>query len=136
MSERRAGELGLKPKARILAAASAGVDPSVMGLGPIPASRKALARAGLQPADLELTELNEAFASQSLACIQELGLDPARVNPNGGAIALGHPLGASGARITTTLVHELARRKGRYGLATMCIGVGQGISIVIENLER
>jgi 3-oxoadipyl-CoA thiolase len=136
MSESRAGALGLKPKARILSAASAGVDPSVMGLGPIPASRKALARAGLRPDDLDVIELNEAFASQSLACIGELGLDPDRVNPNGGAIALGHPLGASGARITTTLVHELARRKGRYGLATMCIGVGQGISLVIENLER
>ena len=136
MSESRAGALGLQPKARILAAASAGVDPSVMGLGPIPASRKALARAGLKAQDLDLIELNEAFASQSLACIGELGLDPERVNPNGGAIALGHPLGASGARITTTLVHELARRKGRYGLATMCIGVGQGISLVIENLER
>jgi len=136
MSESRAAALGLKAKARVLAAASAGVDPSVMGLGPIPASRKALARAGLRPEDLDVIELNEAFASQSLACIGELGLDPDRVNPNGGAIALGHPLGASGARITTTLVHELVRRKGRYGLATMCIGVGQGISLVIENLER
>ena len=136
MSERRAGEIGLKARARILAAASAGVDPSVMGLGPIPASRKALARAGIKAGDLDVIELNEAFASQSLACVRELGLDPERVNPNGGAIALGHPLGASGARITTTLVHELARRKGRYGLATMCIGVGQGISLVLENLER
>jgi acetyl-CoA acetyltransferase family protein len=136
MSESRAGALGLKPKARIVSAASAGVDPSVMGIGPIPASRKALARAGLRPDELDVIELNEAFASQSLACIGELGLDPDRVNPNGGAIALGHPLGASGARITTTLVHELARKRGRYGLATMCIGVGQGISLVIENLER
>jgi acetyl-CoA acetyltransferase family protein len=136
MSERRVAELGLNPKARILAAASAGVHPSVMGLGPIPASKKALARAGLRASDLDLIELNEAFASQAIACIQELGLDPERVNPNGGAIALGHPLGASGARITATLVHELVRRKGRYGLATMCIGVGQGIALLVENLQR
>ncbi len=132
MSQTRARALGLKPLAQIVAAASAGVDPSVMGLGPIPASRKALARAGLQAKDLDLIELNEAFASQSIACIQELGLDPERVNPNGGAIALGHPLGASGARITATLVHEMARRGARYGLATMCIGVGQGIAMIVE----
>ena len=105
-----------------------------MGLGPIPASRKALARAGLKPADLDVVEINEAFASQAIACVRGLDLDPARVNPNGGAIALGHPLGASGARILTTLVHELARRGGRYGLATMCIGVGQGIALVVESL--
>jgi 3-oxoadipyl-CoA thiolase len=134
MSESHAQRLGVRPKARILAAASAGVDPSCMGLGPIPASRKALQRAGLKTSDLDVIELNEAFASQSLACIRDLELDPERVNPNGGAIALGHPLGASGARITATLVHELARRHGRYGLATMCIGVGQGISLVIEGL--
>ena len=136
VSESYAERLGLRPKARILAAASAGVDPSLMGLGPIPAARKALARAGLRASDLDLIELNEAFASQALACIRELELDPERVNPNGGAIALGHPLGASGTRITATLVWELARRRARYGLATMCIGVGQGIAVVVENLER
>lgn len=136
MSERYASKLGLQPKARVLAAASAGVDPSCMGLGPIPATRKALRRAGLHIDDLDVIELNEAFASQVLACMQELAFDPQRVNPNGGGIALGHPLGASGARITATLVHELVRRKGRYGLATMCIGVGQGIALVIENLVR
>jgi len=122
--------------ARVMAAASAGVDPSCMGLGPIPTSRKALARAGLKAGDLDVIELNEAFASQVLACIRDLELDPERVNPNGGAIALGHPLGASGVRIIATLVHELARRKARYGLATMCIGVGQGIATVVENLIR
>jgi 3-oxoadipyl-CoA thiolase len=131
-------ELGLSPLARIVASAVAGVDPSVMGLGPIPATRKALARAGLSAADLDLIELNEAFASQSIACIRHLGLDPARVNIYGGAIALGHPLGASGARMLTTLVHALRRIGGRYGLATMCIGVGQGIAMVVEavNSER
>jgi acetyl-CoA acetyltransferase family protein len=132
MSARRAEALGLHPLAVIRGAAAAGVDPSVMGLGPIPASRKALARAGITVGDLDVIELNEAFASQSIACIQELGLDPLRVNPNGGAIALGHPLGASGARITATLVHELNRRRGRWGLAAMCIGVGQGIALVVE----
>ena len=114
--------------------AVAGVDPRLMGLGPVPATSKALARAGLTVADLDLVELNEAFASQSIACIDQLRLDPARVNVNGGAIALGHPLGASGARILTTLAHELRRRGGRYGLATMCIGVGQGIAVIIEAL--
>jgi acetyl-CoA acetyltransferase len=103
-----------------------------MGLGPIPATRKALARAGLAVDDLDLIELNEAFAAQSIACIRELQLDPARVNVNGGAIALGHPLGASGARVLTTLVHEMRRRGARYGLATMCIGVGQGIATIVE----
>jgi 3-oxoadipyl-CoA thiolase len=136
MAESHAQRIGVRPLARVLAAASAGVDPSVMGLGPIPASRKALARAGLRVSDLDSVELNEAFASQVLACIRDLELDPERVNPNGGAIALGHPLGASGARLIATLVHELVRRKARYGLATMCIGVGQGISTVVENLER
>ena len=125
---------GLQPMARIVSMAVAGVDPAVMGLGPIPATRKALERAGLKVSELDLVELNEAFASQSLVCIRELGLDPERVNVNGGAIALGHPLGASGARILTTLVHELRRRNGRYGLATMCIGVGQGIATVIERM--
>jgi 3-oxoadipyl-CoA thiolase len=130
----RARELGLKPLARIVATAVAGVDPAVMGVGPVPASRKALARAGLSVDDLDLVELNEAFASQSLVCIDELGLDPDKVNVNGGAIALGHPLGASGARLMTMLVHELRRRDGRYGLATMCIGVGQGIATVVERI--
>jgi acetyl-CoA acetyltransferase family protein len=124
----------LQPLARIVTTAVAGVEPVAMGLGPIAATRKALARAGLTIADLGLVELNEAFASQSLACIAELGLDPTKVNVNGGAIALGHPLGASGAKILTTLVHELRRRGGRYGLATMCIGVGQGIATVVERV--
>ncbi|HVA87492.1 MAG TPA: acetyl-CoA C-acyltransferase [Candidatus Saccharimonadales bacterium] len=130
-----ARELGLRPMARIVATAVSGVDPAMMGLGPVPATRKVLARAGLEIADLDLIELNEAFASQSIACIRELGLDPARVNVNGGAIALGHPLGMSGARLVTMLVHELAARGGRYGLATMCIGVGQGIATVVERIE-
>jgi acetyl-CoA C-acetyltransferase/3-oxo-5,6-didehydrosuberyl-CoA/3-oxoadipyl-CoA thiolase len=129
-----ATELGTAPLARIVATAVAGVDPSVMGLGPIPATRKALARAGLTLADIDLVELNEAFAAQSIACIRELKLDPARVNIYGGAIALGHPLGASGARILSTLTHALRRTGGRYGLATMCIGVGQGIAMIIESL--
>jgi 3-oxoadipyl-CoA thiolase len=125
-------ELGLEPMARVVATAVAGVDPSCMGLGPIPATRKALARAGLRAADLDLVELNEAFAAQAIACMRELELDPSRVNVYGGGIALGHPLGASGARILTTLVHALRRTGGRYGLATMCIGVGQGIAMVVE----
>ncbi|GAB4203845.1 MAG: thiolase family protein [Roseiflexaceae bacterium] len=132
MSEERARALGLRPLAQIVSTAVAGVDPAFMGLGPVPASRKALARAGLSAADLDLVELNEAFAAQALACVRDLELDPARVNVNGGAIALGHPLGASGARILTTLIHELHRRNGRYALASMCIGVGQGIATVIE----
>jgi len=122
----RGSRLGLRPMARIVATAVAGVDPAVMGLGPIPATRKALERAGLSVADLDLIELNEAFASQSIACVRELGLDPERVNVDGGAIALGHPLGASGGRLIATLVHGLRRTGGRYGLASMCIGVGQG----------
>jgi acetyl-CoA acetyltransferase family protein len=128
----RARSLGLQPLARVVATAVAGVDPAVMGVGPVPATRKALERAGLSVADLDLVELNEAFASQSIACIRELELDEERVNVNGGAIALGHPLGMSGARMITMLVHELARRGGRYGLATMCIGVGQGIATIVE----
>jgi 3-oxoadipyl-CoA thiolase len=122
------------PLARIVATAVAGVDPSRMGLGPIPATRKALARAGLGVADLDLVELNEAFAAQALACIRELELDPAKVNIYGGAIALGHPLGCTGAKLLTTLVHALRRTGGRYGLVTMCIGVGQGIAMVVERL--
>lgn len=124
----------LTPIARMVSSGAAGVHPDVMGIGPVPASEKALARAGITTDDLDLVELNEAFASQSLACLRLLGLDPEKVNVNGGAIAIGHPLGASGARLLVTLVHELARRGGRYGLATMCIGVGQGISTVIERV--
>jgi 3-oxoadipyl-CoA thiolase len=131
----RAAALGLRPMARVVATAVAGVDPAVMGIGPIPATRKALDRAGLDVGDLDLIELNEAFASQSLVCIDELGLDPAKVNVNGGAIALGHPLGMSGARLITMLTHELRRTGGRYGLATMCIGVGQGIATIVERLD-
>ncbi len=131
----RARALGLAPMARVVATAVAGVDPSVMGIGPVPAVRKVLDRAGLAVADLSLVELNEAFASQSVVCIDELGLDPETVNVNGGAIALGHPLGASGGRLMTMLVHELRRRGGRYGLATMCIGVGQGIATIVERIE-
>ncbi len=135
MDAETARSLGQKPLARIVTSAVAGVDPAVMGLGPIPATRKALARAGLKPGDLDLIELNEAFAAQAIACIRDLGLDPARVNPHGGAIALGHPLGASGSKVLTTLVHALRRSGGRYGLATMCIGVGQGIALVVERVE-
>jgi acetyl-CoA acetyltransferase family protein len=124
----------LKPMARLVSSAAAGVHPDVMGIGPVPASAKALGRAGLAASDLDLVELNEAFASQTVASIRSLELDPDRVNVNGGAIAIGHPLGASGARIVVTLVHELRRRGGRFGLATMCIGVGQGISLVVESV--
>ena len=131
----RARELGLRPMARVVATAVAGVDPAVMGLGPIPATRKVLERAGLAVSDLDLIELNEAFASQSLACVRELGLDPAKVNVDGGAIALGHPLGASGGRLITSLVHGLRRTGGRFGLATMCIGVGQGIATLVERID-
>jgi 3-oxoadipyl-CoA thiolase len=131
-----AARLGLKPLARIVGMAVAGVDPSYMGMGPVPATRKALARSGLRLDQIDRIELNEAFASQAVACIRELGFDPSRVNVNGGAIALGHPLGASGARMLTTLVHELRRSGGRRGLAAMCIGVGQGIATVIEMAEK
>jgi 3-oxoadipyl-CoA thiolase len=134
-SETRARAIGLRPMARMLSSAVAGVDPATMGLGPIPASRLALARAGLSVGDMELVELNEAFAAQALPCMRELGLDPAKVNVNGGAIAIGHPLGASGARLVATLLHEMRRRDARYGLATMCIGVGQGIASVWESVE-
>ena len=114
--------------------AIAGVDPAIMGIGPVPATRKALQRAGLTASDIDLIELNEAFASQSIACIQELGLDPQKINVNGGSIAIGHPLGCSGVRISTTLLHEMKRRDLRYGLATMCVGVGQGAAIVYEKV--
>jgi acetyl-CoA acetyltransferase family protein len=128
----KARELGLTPLARIVASASAGVDPREMGMGPVPATRKALARAGLSARDLDLVELNEAFAAQALAVVQELQLDPDRVNVDGGAIAIGHPLGMSGARLLTHLVHALRARGGRYGLATLCVGVGQGLSVIVE----
>jgi acetyl-CoA C-acetyltransferase len=131
-SEAGLKRLGRPPLARVVVTAVAGVEPRYMGIGPIPATHKALARAGLEASALDLVELNEAFAAQALPCMRELGLDPARVNVNGGAIAIGHPLGCSGARLVTTLVHELARRKARLGLATMCIGVGQGISAILE----
>ncbi|MDM5225748.1 acetyl-CoA C-acyltransferase [Cytobacillus sp. NJ13] len=132
MSEEKARELGLKPLGTYIVSAAAGLEPSIMGAGPVYSTQKALKRAGLTMNDIDLTELNEAFASQSLACIKELGADSERVNVNGGAIAFGHPLGASGARILTTLLHEMKRRNSKYGLATMCVGVGQGISTIVE----
>jgi 3-oxoadipyl-CoA thiolase len=134
-SQARAAELGLRPMARMVASAVAGVDPATMGLGPIPASRLALERAGLTVEDLDLVELNEAFAAQAIPVMRDLGMDPEKTNVNGGAIAIGHPLGASGARLTATLLHEMRRRGARYGLATMCIGVGQGIAAVFESVE-
>ncbi len=133
-SAEKAEQPGIKPWARVVATGVAGVDPAYMGLGPIPASRKALARAGLSINDMDLIEINEAFASQALYCARELEIDQDKLNVNGGAIALGHPLGASGARILGTLLHELRRRGGHYGLASMCIGVGQGIAVVVEML--
>ncbi|WHX68015.1 acetyl-CoA C-acyltransferase [Peribacillus frigoritolerans] len=136
MSAEKARELGLKPLAKYVVGAVAGLEPSIMGLGPIHAIKKALERASLTIEDIGLVELNEAFASQSLECIRQLKLDQEKVNVNGGAIAFGHPLGASGARILTTLVHEMKKRKVRYGLATMCVGVGQGISAIIENIDK
>jgi 3-oxoadipyl-CoA thiolase len=132
MSEPAARELGVKPLARFVSSADAGVDPRYMGIGPVPASRKALRMAGWTASQLDLIELNEAFASQSLACIRDLDLDPSKVNVNGGAIALGHPLGASGSRLIGTLAHEMKRRGAARGLATMCIGVGQGIAVALE----
>jgi 3-oxoadipyl-CoA thiolase len=129
-----AAKNGWQPLARVVTSAVAGVDPAFMGLGPIPATQKALARAGLTIGDLDLYEINEAFASQSIACMRDLGMDPAKANVNGGAIALGHPLGCSGARLAGTVLHELRRRNGRYALATMCIGVGQGIATIFERV--
>ena len=131
-SEERAQELGVEPLGAFVGSAVAGVDPRVMGIGPVPAVRKLLERAGVEVSDLDLVELNEAFASQSLVVIRELGLDPEKVNVNGGAIALGHPLGMSGARLVVTLLHELRRRGGKYGLATLCVGVGQGQAALFE----
>jgi len=133
-SEAAVQKYGLKPVARIVSMAVAGVDPAIMGIGPVPATQKALQRAGLTVKDLDLVELNEAFAVQSLACIRDLGLDVSRINVNGGSIAIGHPLGASGVRISTTLLHEMKRRDVRYALATMCVGVGQGAAVVYEKL--
>ncbi|MBO9731601.1 MAG: acetyl-CoA C-acyltransferase [Chitinophaga sp.] len=135
VSEKALKQFNLQPLAQIKSMAVAGVDPAIMGIGPVPASRKALQRAGITADQLHLAELNEAFASQSLACIQDLGLNPDIVNVNGGAIAIGHPLGCSGVRITTTLLHEMKRRPGaKYGLATMCVGVGQGAAMVFEKV--
>jgi acetyl-CoA acyltransferase len=134
MSEERARELGLKPKVRVRAMAVAGVDPAVMGIGPVPATHKALERAGLKLEDIDLIEINEAFAAQTLTVIKLLKADPEKVNVRGGALAIGHPLGASGARIATTLIHAMADRKARFGLATMCIGAGQGIATIFEAL--
>ena len=133
-SEAAVIKYGLQPKAKVVSMAVAGVDPAIMGIGPVPASKKALERAGLNVGQLDLIELNEAFASQSIACIHDLGLDLEKVNVNGGSIALGHPLGCSGTRISTTLLYELKRRRAKYGMATMCIGVGQGAAIVYEAL--
>lgn len=133
-SEEALKKYKLTPMAKVVSMAVAGVDPSIMGIGPVPATKKVLRRAGLSLADINLIELNEAFASQSLACIQELELDPSLVNVNGGSIAIGHPLGCSGARISATLLYELKRRNARYGLATMCVGVGQGAAVVYESL--
>ncbi|MBS4204244.1 acetyl-CoA C-acyltransferase [Lederbergia citrea] len=134
MSEAKAKELGLIPLVKYKTSAVAGVEPSIMGIGPVPASKKALARVGMSVADIDLVELNEAFASQSIACIEKLNLDITNVNVNGGSIAYGHPLGASGARILTTLIHEMKRRNVETGMATMCVGVGQGITLIAENI--
>jgi acetyl-CoA acyltransferase len=134
-SARKAEQLGRKPLARIVASASAGVSPREMGMGPVPATQKALAQAGLSVRQIDLVELNEAFAAQSLAVIKEAGLDPERVNPNGGAIALGHPLGCTGAKLTASVIRELKRRKGHYGMVTMCVGGGMGAAGIFENLN-
>jgi acetyl-CoA acyltransferase len=134
MSEEKAESLGLKPIARVRATAVAGVEPSVMGTGPVPATQKALKRAGLQLSDIDLVELNEAFAAQAIACLRMLDLDLEKTNVRGGAIAIGHPLGASGARIATTLIHNMIDRDATLGLATMCIGVGQGIATIFERV--
>ncbi len=134
MSEKKAEQLGLTPMARVIATGVAGVDPRFMGIGPVPATQRALKKAGLTINDMDIIELNEAFAAQSIAVVRDLQIPIERLNPNGGAIALGHPLGCSGARILTTLLHEMRRRNARYGLATMCIGVGQGVAVVVERI--
>lgn len=133
-SEEAVKKYGLKPLAKVVSMAVAGVDPAIMGIGPVPATQKALKRASLSITDMDLVELNEAFASQVLACVHDLQIDTSKLNVNGGSIALGHPLGCSGVRLSTTLVHELRRRGGRYGLATMCVGVGQGASVIYEGV--
>jgi len=133
-SEEAVKQFNLQPIAKVVSMAVAGVDPAIMGVGPVPASKKALQRAGLTVNDIDLVELNEAFASQSLACMKELELDPAKVNVNGGSIAIGHPLGCSGVRISATLLHEMNRRGSKYGLATMCVGVGQGAAVIYEGM--
>ena len=133
-SEAAVKKYNLKPIAKVVASAVAGVDPSIMGIGPVPATQKALKRASLSIADIDLIELNEAFASQVLAVIHDLQLDKNKVNVNGGSIALGHPLGCSGVRLSTTLLYEMQRRNSKYGLATMCVGVGQGASIIFETV--
>jgi 3-oxoadipyl-CoA thiolase len=133
-SEEAVQKYNLKPLARIVSMAVAGVDPAIMGIGPVPATRKALQRAGITASDLDLIELNEAFAAQSIACIQDLQLDPQKINVNGGSIAIGHPLGCSGVRISATLLHEMKKRGSKYGLATMCVGVGQGAAIIYEGV--
>jgi len=134
-SEDAIAKYNLQPLGTIVSMAVAGVDPAIMGIGPVPATRKALQRAGLTVNDIDLIELNEAFASQSIACIHELGLDLERVNVNGGSIAIGHPLGCSGVRISATLLHEMERRRSGYGLATMCVGVGQGAAIIYKGMN-
>jgi acetyl-CoA C-acetyltransferase len=135
VNEETLKRFNLKPIARVVSTAIAGVDPMYMGMGPVPATQKALKRAGLKASDLDLIELNEAFASQAVACAQDLGLDLAKINVNGGSIAIGHPLGASGTRITATLLHEMQNRDNvKYGLASMCFGVGQGAAIIYEKL--
>jgi acetyl-CoA C-acetyltransferase len=135
MSGEKAAELGVKPLARILSYGNAALDPSIMGYGPVPATLAALKKAGLTIEDIDLVEANEAFAAQSIAVTRDLKLDPAKVNVNGGAIALGHPIGASGARILTTLIYEMKRRDANKGLATLCIGGGQGTALIIENMR-
>jgi len=134
-SEEAVTKFNLRPLGKIVSMAVAGVDPSIMGIGPVPATQKALQRAGITVNDLGLIELNEAFASQSIACIHDLGLDLEKVNVNGGSIAIGHPLGCSGARISTTLLHEMKRRGSKYGLVTMCVGVGQGTAVIYQNID-
>ncbi|HEX4149477.1 MAG TPA: thiolase family protein, partial [Pirellulales bacterium] len=135
MSDERARALGLTPLVRVVATAVVGVDPAVMGTGPVPATKKALDRAGLKLSDIDLIEINEAFASQTIYCLRALGIDESKLNVRGGAIAIGHPLGASGARIATTLIHTMMDRGARLGLATMCIGVGQGIATIFERVD-
>ncbi len=134
-SEEAVKNYNLQPLATVVSMGVGGVDPAIMGLGPVPASQKAIYRAGLSITDIDLIELNEAFASQSIACIHDLGLDLQKVNVNGGSIALGHPLGCSGVRISTTLMHEMKRRGSQYGLATMCVGVGQGAAVIYQGVS-